>query len=344
VSEHLGTRHFEERVGSDDHDLLDTLAGLYDEPFADDSALPTYRVCQLARRHVTVALSGDGGDENFAGYRRYRLHAAESRVRAGVPFALRKPLFGLLGRAYPKADWAPRFLRARTTFQALALDDVDAYFRSVSTTSDALRDALYSSGFKRELQGYTSLELFCLHAGRAPTAHPLSLAQYLEFKTSLPGDMLTKVDRASMAHSLEVRVPLLDHRLVAWASSLPPELKLKNGTGKYLFKKMLEPDLPRDVLYRTKMGFSAPLADWLRGPLAQQARRALLSDAVAECGYFEHSALERLLQQHASNRRDHSTTLWKLLTLDAFLRRTQPACHDTVAITNPRVSFAGVLS
>lgn len=344
VSEHLGTRHFEERVGSDDHDLLDTLAGLYDEPFADDSALPTYRVCQLARRHVTVALSGDGGDENFAGYRRYRLHAAESRVRAGVPFALRKPLFGLLGRAYPKADWAPRFLRARTTFQALALDDVDAYFRSVSTTSDTLRDALYSSGFKRELQGYTSLELFRLHAGRAPTAHPLSLAQYLEFKTSLPGDMLTKVDRASMAHSLEVRVPLLDHRLVAWASSLPPELKLKNGTGKYLFKKMLEPDLPRDVLYRTKMGFSVPLAAWLRGPLAPRVRRALLCGSVAECGYFEHSALERLLQQHASNRRDHSTTLWKLLTLDAFLRRTQPACHDTVAITNPRVSFAGVLS
>jgi len=345
VSEHLGTRHFEERVGSDDHDLLDTLAGLYDEPFADDSALPTYRVCELARRHVTVALSGDGGDENFAGYRRYRLHAAESRVRGRLPSALRKPLFGLLGHAYPKADWAPRFLRARTTFQALALDDVDAYFRSISTTSDALRNALYSSGLKRELQGYTSLELFRSHAGRAPTDHPLSLAQYLEFKTSLPGDMLTKVDRASMAHSLEVRVPLLDHRLVAWASSLPPELKLKNGTGKFLFKKMLEPDLPHDVLYRTKKGFSMPLAAWLRGPLASRVRQTLLRGTVAECGYFERSTLEKLLQEHMSSRRDRSATLWQLMMLDAFLRHSQEAaCHDTTSTTNSRVSLAGVPS
>lgn len=345
VARHLGTNHFEEHVTSDDYDLLDILAGLYDEPFADSSALPTYRVCELARRHVTVALSGDGGDENFAGYRRYRLHTWESSVRARLPLELRKPMFGSLGAIYPKADWAPRPLRAKTTLQALARDDVEAYFHSVSTTSAALRQELYSTGFKRELQGYTTLEVFRAHASRAPTDHPLSLAQYLEFKTTLPGDMLTKVDRASMAHGLEVRVPLLDHRLVEWASSLSPGLKLKNGTGKYLFKKMLEPDLPHEVLYRTKMGFSAPLAAWLRGPLAQQARRALLSGTVAECGYFKRSKLEVLLQQHASNRRDHSTTLWKLLMLDAFLRHTQePSAVGTAVTSNPRVAFAGVAS
>src|SRR6185437_8345725 len=227
VATHLHTQHFEERVKGDDSSMLDALAAIYDEPFADSSALPTYRVCGLARRHVTVALSGDGGDENFAGYRRYRLHAWESGLRARVPHAIRQPLFGLLGSAYPKADWAPRPLRAKTTLQGLARDDVEAYFHSVSTTPAMVRQQLYSADFKRDLQGYNALAVFRAHAARAPVEHPLLLAQYLDFKTWLPGDILTKVDRASMAHSLEVRVPLLDHRMVEWASSLPPALKLR---------------------------------------------------------------------------------------------------------------------
>ncbi|EQD49460.1 asparagine synthase (glutamine-hydrolyzing), partial [mine drainage metagenome] len=250
VAGHLHTRHFEQRVSADDYALLDTLAAVYDEPFSDSSALPTYRVCELARTQVTVALSGDGGDENFAGYRRYRLHAWESSLRARLPLSLRKRVFGLLGSIYPKADWAPRPLRAKTTLQALAHDDVEAYYHSVSITSAAMRQRLYSASFKRELQGYSALAVFRSHAKRAPTNHPLLLAQYLDLKTWLPGDILTKVDRASMAHSLEVRVPLLDHRLVEWASSLPPGLKLKGGTGKYVLKKALEPDLPHEVLYR----------------------------------------------------------------------------------------------
>ncbi|KRA33136.1 asparagine synthase [Rhodanobacter sp. Root627] len=332
VAQHLHTQHFERRVSAGDYDLLDTLAGVYDEPFSDSSALPTYRVCELARTQVTVALSGDGGDENFAGYRRYRMHAWESGLRARLPLGLRKPLFGLLGKLYPKADWAPRPLRAKTTLQALARDDVEAYFHTVSTTSVAMRQRLYSARFKQELQGYTALEVFRAHAKKAPTRHPLLLAQYLDLKTWLPGDILTKVDRASMAHSLEVRVPLLDHRLVDWASTLPPALKLKGATGKYIFKKALETDLPHDVLYRTKMGFSVPLAAWLRGPLAQRARDALLGGAVAECGYFEPSVLDQLLREHASGRADHSTTLWKLLMLDAFLRNTQQPVGDNTGV------------
>ena len=323
VAQHLHTTHFEEHVDSDDHDLLDTLAGIYDEPFADSSALPTYRVCQLARRHVTVALSGDGGDENFAGYRRYRMHAWESSLRGRLPQGLRKPLFGALGNLYPKADWAPRPLRAKTTLQALARDHVEAYFHTVSTTSAALRGQLYSASFKRELQGYDALTVFRAHAARAPTDDPLSLAQYLDFKTWLPGDILTKVDRASMAHSLEVRVPVLDHKLVEWTSSLPPDLKLRRGEGKFLFKKALEQDLPRDVLYRPKMGFSVPLATWFRGPLHAHVQDAVSNGALAECGYFEAAALDRLVRQHVTSRRDHSATLWKLLMLDAFLRSAQ---------------------
>ena len=336
VAAHLHTQHLERRVSADDYALLDTLAAVYDEPFSDSSALPTYRVCELARGQVTVALSGDGGDENFAGYRRYRWHAWESKLRARLPHAFRKPVFGLLGRLYPKADWAPRPLRAKTTLQALAHDDVEAYFHTVSTTSVAMRQRLYSAKFKRELQGYSALEVFRAHAEHAPTDHPLLLAQYLDIKTWLPGDILTKVDRASMAHSLEVRVPLLDHRLVEWASSLPPDLKLHGGTGKYIFKKALEPDLPAEVLYRTKMGFSVPLAAWLRGPLAQRTRDALLGGAVAASGYFEPAVLEQLLREHVTGRADHSTTLWSLLMLDAFLRRMQQPAADVAGAHAPQ--------
>ena len=344
VAQHLHTQHFERKVSADDYALLDTLAAVYDEPFSDSSALPTYRLCELARTQVTVALSGDGGDENFAGYRRYRLHAWESGLRARLPLSLRKPLFGLLGRIYPKADWAPRPLRAKTTLQALACDDVEAYFHTVSTTSMDMRQRLYSTSFKRELQGYSALEVFRAHAKNAPTDHPLLLAQYLDLKTWLPGDILTKVDRASMAHSLEVRVPLLDHRLVEWASSLPPGLKLKGGTGKYIFKKALESDLPHDVLYRKKMGFSVPLSAWLRGPLAKRAREALLDGAVATCGYFEPTVLDELLRQHATGQHDHSATLWSLLMLDAFLRRMQQPAHAAIpAVPVSRAMAAGAL-
>lgn len=320
VARHLHTRHFEGRVGSQDYHLLDTLADIYDEPFADSSALPTYRVCQLARRHVTVALSGDGGDENFAGYRRYWLHDLESIARARLPLGMRRPLFGALGKLYPKADWAPRPLRAKTTFEGLARDNVEAYYHSVSTTPVAIRQQLYSPAFKRELAGYSALSLFRAHAACAPTEDPLLQAQYLDFKTWLPGDILTKVDRASMAHGLEVRVPLLDQRLVEWASRLPPALKLYRGTGKFILKKALEPDLPHEVLYRTKMGFRVPLADWFRGELRPHVQQVMHQGALVECGFFQPGMLERITRQHLAGRRDHSATLWKLLMLDSFLR------------------------
>jgi asparagine synthase (glutamine-hydrolysing) len=344
VARHLHTQHFEQRVNVDDYTLLDTLAAVYDEPFSDSSALPTYRVCELARTQVTVALSGDGGDENFAGYRRYRLHAWESGLRARLPQSLRKPVFGLLGSIYPKADWAPRPLRAKTTLQALARDNVEAYFHSVSTTSAAMRQRLYSARFKRELQGYSALSVFRFHANHAPTDDPLLLAQYLDLKTWLPGDILTKVDRASMAHSLEVRVPLLDHRLVEWASTLPLALKLRGSTGKYILKKALEPDLPHDVLYRAKMGFSVPMSTWLRGPLAKRIHEALLNGAVAECGYFEPSMLDRLVREHAAGRYDHSATLWSLLMLDAFLRHMQEPAVTAPGRPEARPLASGILS
>ncbi|APW45073.1 XrtA/PEP-CTERM system amidotransferase [Rhodoferax antarcticus] len=325
VAERYHTDHHLEIVKSDDFDLIDTLAWLYDEPFADSSAIPTYRVCQLARKHVTVALSGDGGDESFGGYRRYRLHAAEERARSSLPMGLRQPIFGALGRLYPKLDWAPRMFRAKTTFQALALDSTQAYLHSVSVLRLDEREALYSSGFKRTLAGYRAQEVFKQHAANANTTDPLALVQYLDYKTWLVGDINTKVDRAAMAHSLEVREPLMDHELIEWLATLPSSLKIRGQEGKWLLKKAFEPSLPNDVLYRPKMGFSVPLAKWLRGPLRERLQQAVLGPQLEATGYFNPQTLQTMVRQHLSGQRDHSAPLWTLLMFEAFLRQAAKA-------------------
>lgn len=319
VAQRYDTNHLERVVASDDFDLLDTLAALYDEPYADSSAIPTYRVCQLARERVTVALSGDGGDENFAGYRRYRWHMNEERLRGAMPLGVRKPVFGALGRLYPKLDWAPRVFRAKTTFESLARNSVEAYLHSVSLTSEAQRKAMFSDSLQRELQGYRAVETFEYHARRSPTDEPLSLIQYLDMKTYLVGDILTKVDRASMAHSLEVRVPLLDHKFVEWISGLPVNYKLRGQEGKYILKKALEPHLPRDVLYRPKMGFGVPLGKWFRGPLRQRLRESLLDGGLAQTGLFRQSYLEQLVTDHQSGLREYSAPLWALMMFQASI-------------------------
>ena len=325
VATRYHTDHHLEIVKSDDFDLIDTLAWLYDEPYADSSAIPTYRVCQLARKHVTVALSGDGGDETFGGYRRYRLHTMEEQARRALPLALRRPLFGTLGHFYPKADWAPRMFRAKTTFQALALTSVQAYLHSVSVLRLDERERLYSSQFKRILAGYRASEVFQHHAANAHTDDPLALIQYLDYKTWLVGDINTKVDRASMAHSLEVREPLMDHELIEWLATLPSSFKIKSKEGKWLLKKAFEPSLPHEVLYRPKMRFSVPLAQWLRGPLKDRLQQAVLGTQMEATGYFNPQTLQDMVRQHLSGQRDHSASLWTLLMFDAFLRRAYGA-------------------
>lgn len=328
VARRYATAHRTERLDPERFDLLDTLAALYDEPYADSSALPTYLVCALARRQVTVALSGDGGDENLAGYKRYQWHLDEQRLRRLLPLGMRRRLFQSLGRAYPPLYGAPRFLRAKATFQAMARDAVSGYFNIIAVLDDNLRERLYSPAFKRRLQGYRAVEVLHRHAAASPTDHPLSLVQYLDMKTYLVDDILTKVDRASMAHALEVRVPLLDHELVEWMSGLPPGLKLSGGEGKHLFKAALRAHLPDALLYRPKMGFAVPLADWFRGPLRERVRSALLGPRLADAGLFDRGFLTELLDTHDTARRDHSAALWSLLMFEAFLRRestTAPA-------------------
>jgi asparagine synthase (glutamine-hydrolysing) len=320
VAERYRTRHVVETVKSDDFDLIDRLALLYDEPYADSSAIPTYRVCQLARKHVVVALSGDGGDESFGGYRRYRLHMMEERMRSALPGSVRRPLFGLLGRVYPKADWAPRALRAKTTFEGLSRSAVEAYFHSVSTLRGPMRERLFSDRFKAELGGYDARQVFERHARAAGTDDALALVQYLDLKTYLVGDINTKVDRASMAHSLEVREPLMDHELVEWLATLPSTFKVRGRQGKFLLKRAMEPHLPAHLLYRPKMGFSVPLARWFRGPLRSRVRDAVLGSRLAATEWFERDYLEQLVDAHQTGVSDNSAPLWSLLMFEAFLR------------------------
>ncbi len=321
VAKRYKADHRIEIVDQDDFELVDKLAALYDEPYADSSAMPTYRVCELARKHVTVALSGDGADELFAGYGRYRWHMNEEKVRQLLPLNLRKAVFKPLGVLYPKMDWAPRFLRAKTTFQSMAMDTVEGYHNSISILRQDERSKLFSKSYKQKLNGYTSLNVFRKYQNKVKTLDPMKTAQYLDMKTYLVGDILTKVDRASMAHSLEVRVPFLDHKFVEWGFQVPSEINLEQGVGKKSLKRAMEPHLPHDVLYRKKMGFSIPVAQWFRGPLKEKLYNGLLSEQMEKCGYFDMEQLRKLIDQHVKGVRDNSAPLWTLMMFESFMRQ-----------------------
>ena len=331
VAQHLKTDHRTRQVAADSFELIEKMSTFYDEPFADSSSMPTYQVCRLAREKVTVALSGDGGDEAFAGYRRYRWHHYEELVRSTLPGPLRQPVFSLLGQVYPKLDWAPRPLRAKSTLQALARDSVEGYFHSVSILDDRLRRRLYSARMRRDLQGYHARHVLEQAVKDAPVEHHLDRVQYVDMKTYLPGDILTKVDRASMATSLEVRVPLLDHKLLEWAATLPHSFRLRAREGKYLLKKAMEDRLPKEILYREKMGFSIPLASWFRGPLREIVRQRLLEGILEQVDLFDMGFVERLLEEHASGASDHSAAIWALLMFESFLSNVHltTATHES---------------
>jgi asparagine synthase (glutamine-hydrolysing) len=191
----------------------------------------------------------------------------------------------------------------------------------MSIVRDDMRQDLFSNTLKAKLGGYNAVEVFRRHAAKAGTDDPLALVQYLDLKTYLVGDINTKVDRASMAHALEVREPLMDHPLVEWLASLPPRLKVRGQEGKWLLKKAMEPHLPHEIMYRPKMGFAVPLARWFRGPLRERVREAVLGSTLAETGYFSAAALQRMLREHDSGLRDFSYPLWTVLMFDAFLRK-----------------------
>jgi asparagine synthase (glutamine-hydrolysing) len=316
VAELFATNHRTRIVASEDFGLIDVLADAFDEPFADASALGTYRVSELAREKVKVALSGDGADEAMAGYRRYRLFSAEERVRRLLPAPFARAA-GMLGDHYPKLDWAPQMLRAKTTLQALGQGSGAAYANAVGVTPAPLRREVMIA----PLHGHVAEERYIRAFDEAPANDPLSRAQYADLKIWLPGDILTKVDRTSMAVSLEAREPLLDHRLVEFAARLPARLRLKGGSGKWLMKRALGSRLPDEILNRRKMGFVTPVSAWFRGPLAKEALAIAQGSALAETGWFDAAAIRRLAEAHQSGRSDHGRLLWQLLMLEKSLQK-----------------------
>ncbi|MDZ7619340.1 MAG: asparagine synthase (glutamine-hydrolyzing) [Patescibacteria group bacterium] len=317
VADRYGTTHYEQVVRADAVSVLDRLSWHYDEPFADYSAVPTYYVSKAAREHVTVALSGDGGDENFGGYRRYRLDLFERSVRRWLPPLVRRWCVGPLGTVYPKADWLPRPLRAKITLQNIAADPADAYCRSVGFLTDQQKQAFFTPDLRRRLADYRSAEVIRHHMARAPGG---GLAQllYTDLKTYLVDDILTKVDRASMAVSLEVRVPLLDHTFVEFAHRVPADMKIQGTEGKVVLKSALRDHLDHETLYRPKQGFTPPVTEWLRGELREMVSDVLLSPRAMLNDYLDPRAIRSAWHGHQSGLRDNTPLLWALLMFELW--------------------------
>lgn len=236
-----------------------------------------------------------------------------------MPPGLRSSIFGTLGRAWPKADWAPRPLRAKTTLLALAESGEEGYARGLSVLNAPQRQRLYGDRARHVLGTYRAEDALTRLMREAPARSGLDRAQYADLMFWLPGDILTKVDRTSMAVSLEAREPLLDHRLIEFAASLPDRMRVRRSTGKYLLKKSMERYLPDDILYRPKQGFVTPIAQWLRGPLANSARAIAKSEMVAQTGWFDARRISDLAEAHIAGKQDNSRTLWQLIMLEKSL-------------------------
>ncbi len=321
VSARYRTRHHTRLANADDFSLLPRLPAIYDEPFGDISALPTFAVCALAAQSVKVALTGDGGDEMLAGYRRYGFFRAQARFRRWIPGGLRRGVFSALADVYPHGAWLPRPLRARTTFRELSLEPAEAYLRMVSALPADVRAGFLSGDFRAALAGYDSGDAVRAHFNVGVPLSDVQRAQYADIMTYLPGDILTKVDRASMANSLELRAPFLDRDLADWAFALPDGVKLERGRGgKAILKRAMEERLPHDLLYRAKQGFTVPVTAWFRGPLRDNIRELAQSPFLRDTGFFDTAAIGRMAEAHIAGRRDHSKPLWLVWVFDSFLR------------------------
>jgi asparagine synthase (glutamine-hydrolysing) len=300
VAERFAARHRSRTVSPDDFGQIDTIVAAFDEPFADASALQTHRLSVLAREGVTVALCGDGADEVFAGYRRHASHAAEERVRRLIPRGPRETLF-------------------RAT--ALGRSGEEAYADAVGVTRWRLREQLYSPAAARLLDGHRAEDRYIAAMRAAPARDPIDRAQYADLKIGLPGNILTRVDRMSMAAGLEAREPMLDHRLVEFAARLPARMRVRRSASKWLMKRAMRRYLPDEILHRPKQPLVTPVSAWFRGPLADEAASIAHGSALAETGWFAADAIERVVAEHRSGRVEHGRLLWQLLMLDKALGR-----------------------
>jgi asparagine synthase (glutamine-hydrolysing) len=321
VAKAVGSDHHEVVLEARAAEVLPRLVWHLDEPFADSSALPSYYVARAARERVTVALSGDGGDEVFAGYqRRYGLNRAERRLRRWLPAWVRSGVLGPLGRVYPKADWIPRPLRARYFLQNLGTTFERAYFADLSLFRSDERALLLSPELESALDGHDPFLAFARHFDRVRALDPLSQLLYVDLKTWLANDMLVKVDRMSMANGLEIRCPLLDHRIIEFAATVPADLKYRGRVSKYLLKRHLEGRVPASAIHRPKQGFEIPLARWLRGDLHDLAHDVLFSPRALGRGYIRPERLRLLWDRHQRGIRDHSAQIWTVLMFEMWAR------------------------
>jgi asparagine synthase (glutamine-hydrolysing) len=313
VAQHFGTDHHEFVVKPDAIGILDRLVWHFDEPFADSSAIPTWYVSEMARRHVTVVLSGDGGDELFGGYDRYLPHPRVAQFdRLAIP--------GLRRAAHLVWPRLPHGARGKNFLRHVAKDPDARYLDSVAFFQADERASLYSAEF-RDARSATAEQTLARHFERLSGLPLHGRMMRFDFETYLPEDVLTKVDRMSMAHSIESRVPLLDNEVIDFAATLPSDFKIRNGRRKHVFKEALRPLLPANILERRKQGFGIPLGAWFRGGLTDLFADVLHSPRTEQRGYFEASFVRRLTDEHLAGKRDHTLRLWQLLVFELWQRQ-----------------------
>ncbi len=309
------TAHHELTVKENILDNLEHLVSFFDEPFADPSLVPTFFVSQLAKTKVTVALAGDGGDENFAGYSKYSVDKIENDLRKKVPGFIRKNL--LPPFVNPLKNSNIRSLnRAGTLLDAVSKHPAEGFYLTNTFMTDAMWNRIANDNLKKEVKGYHPSTQSIDFYNAVDADDHLSRVLYTDIKTYLVGDILVKVDRMSMANSLEVRAPILDHRVVEYAASIPSSLKLNQKEKKYILKKSFSPLLPPDILYRKKMGFSVPLAHWLRNELKSTAEEKLFRLDNGLSHYFKPAEIKNIWLEHQQQIKDHSATLWSLLMFE----------------------------
>lgn len=311
----LGTEHHEFLVTPDICDVVDQLTWHFDEPFADSSAIPTYVVSKLAREHVTVVLTGDGGDELFAGYSRYITERQRKKFDF-VPRIVREGVMDPLSRRLPHGAWGRNYLHN------VSLDPIARYLDNVSVFTSLNKSSLYTSDFSDQLRDMSQLNSYFRElSGNVKTDAKLDSLLYIDSKTYLPGDILTKVDRMSMAVSLEARVPLLDHKLIEFVTRIPASMKMAGLETKHLFKRAVADLVPAEVLNRPKQGFGVPIQQWINQQLRERIRDTLNDPRTLQRGYVARSHVEILLDEHERGRRDHAMALWALLMLELWHRR-----------------------
>lgn len=316
AARHFNTDHHEFVVTPDLVDVVDDLVWHFDEPFADASALPTYMVSKLAREHVTVVLSGDGGDELFGGYTRYITDRNRNGLR-NLPQPVREKLLRPLSEALPHGAFGKNYL-----FN-ISLDAAGRYIDSISHFNGPRKRRLYSNEIRTKMNGSFERgeKLFRQITSNVATDDPFENLLYLDSKTYLPSDILTKVDRMSMASSLETRSPLLDQKLIEYVTRIPSSMKLKGRETKYIFKKAIRDLVPREILHREKQGFGVPINEWINLQLKDRITSDLSDQQFLGRGYFEPKYVNLLLDEHRRGRRDHSHALWTLWMLELWHRR-----------------------